>query len=102
MLRGLGEPNEIERQRAGLAAETGVMVRYHDANVRVAGEVSRLVKDTEAALGALDILVNNAGIQFVSAVEEFPPDRWTEIQDVILNASFHAIRAAVPGMKRRG
>ncbi|HYD84028.1 MAG TPA: 3-hydroxybutyrate dehydrogenase, partial [Opitutus sp.] len=50
----------------------------------------------------IDILVNNAGIQFVSPVEEFPPERWQAIQDIVLNASFHAIRAAVPAMKREG
>ena len=77
-------------------------VRYHDADVSKAAEVARLLAETEQAFGALDILVNNAGIQFVAPVEDFPPERWTAIQDIVLNSSFHAIRAAVPGMKRRG
>ena len=102
MLHGLGDPGENERLRASLADETGVTVRRHDADVSQAAEVTRLVKETEQAFGAVDILVNNAGVQFVSRVEEFPPERWNGIQDIILNASFHAIRAAVPGMKQRG
>ena len=102
MLNGLGDPTEIERLRRTLADETGVTVRYHDADVSQAAEVARLIADTEQAFGALDILVNNAGVQFVSPVEEFPPERWTAIQNIVLNSSFHAIRAAVPGMKRRG
>ena len=77
-------------------------VRYHNADVSQAAEVARLIADTEQAFGALDILVDNAGVQFVSPVEEFPPERWTAIQNIVLNSSFHAIRAAVPGMKRRG
>ena len=101
MLNGLGDPVEIERLRGALAGETGVTVRYHNADVSQAAEVERLIADTEQAFGALDILVNNAGVQFVSPVEEFPPERWTAIQNIVLNSSFHAIRAAVPGMKRR-
>lgn len=102
MLHGLGDAGENERLRATLADETGVVVRFHDADVIRAEEVTRLVTETEQAFGGLDILVNNAGVQFVSRVEEFPAVRWDGIQDIILNASFHAIRAVVPGMKRRG
>ena len=102
MLHGLGEPADIERLRADLAARTGVCVAVHQADVSRAEEVKRLVHDTEKALGGIDILVNNAGIQFVSSVEDFPPERWTAIQDIILNSSFHAIREVVPGMKQRG
>jgi 3-hydroxybutyrate dehydrogenase len=101
MLHGLGDPVALESLRQALAAEFGVTVRYHDADVSKAAEVARLLADTEQAFGALDILVNNAGIQFVAPVEDFPPERWTAIQDIVLNSSFHAIRAAVPGMKRR-
>ena len=102
MLHGLGEPADIERLRADLAACTGVRVAIHQADVSRADEVTRLIRDTEKALGGIDILVNNAGIQFVSPVEDFPPERWTAIQDIILNSSFHAIREVVPGMKQRG
>jgi len=102
MLHGLGDLATNQRLRATLAGETGVRVELHDADVSRAGEVTRLVAATEEAFGGIDILVNNAGIQFVSAVEEFPPERWHAIQDIVLNASFHAIRAALPGMKRRG
>jgi 3-hydroxybutyrate dehydrogenase len=102
MLHGLGDPVALERLRQALATEFGVTVRYHDADVSKAAEVARLLAETEQAFGALDILVNNAGIQFVAPVEDFPPERWTAIQDIVLNSSFHAICAAVPGMKRRG
>jgi 3-hydroxybutyrate dehydrogenase len=102
MLHGLGEPAEIERWRADLQDRTGATIRFHPADAAKPEEVARLVAATEEAFGALDILVNNAGIQHVAAVEEFPGERWDAVQDVILNSSFHAIRAAVPGMKRRG
>ena len=50
---------------------------------------------------AVDILVNNAGIQFVSPVEEFPPEKWDQIIAINLSSAFHATRAAVPGMKAK-
>jgi 3-hydroxybutyrate dehydrogenase len=59
------------------------------------------VKAAVAAIGPVDILVNNAGIQFVSAIEEFPPEKWDQIIAINLSAAFHAIRAAVPGMKAK-
>jgi 3-hydroxybutyrate dehydrogenase len=47
-------------------------------------------------------LVNNAGIQHVAPVENFPDDRWDAIIAINLSAAFHAIKAALPRMKRRG
>ncbi|MSU23284.1 MAG: 3-hydroxybutyrate dehydrogenase [Opitutus sp.] len=102
MLHGFGDPTEIERLRRSLAEEHGVTVRYNHADVSKADQVTRLIRDTEEGFGAVDILINNAGVQFVSPVEDFPSERWSEIQNIVLNASFHAIKAVVPGMKRRG
>jgi 3-hydroxybutyrate dehydrogenase len=42
------------------------------------------------------------GIQFVSTIEEFSPEKWEAIIAINLSSAFHTIRAAVPGMKRRG
>lgn len=62
----------------------------------------RGVEQVEAELGPVDILVNNAGIQFVSPIEEFPIEKWDAIIAINLSSAFHGIRAAVPGMKKRG
>lgn len=102
MLHGLGDRGEIERLRASLADETGVTVGAHSADLSQAGGAAQLVEDTTRALGTIDILINNAGIQFVAPVDEFPLERWQAVQDIVLNASFHAIRAVVPMMKRNG
>ncbi|HSI07060.1 MAG TPA: 3-hydroxybutyrate dehydrogenase [Rariglobus sp.] len=101
MLNGFGEPAVIEKLCTDLAAETGVQVRHHGADVSKGDEVAKLIADTEHAFGSVDILVNNAGIQFVSPVDEFPEEKWTAIQNIVLNSSFHAIKAALPGMKQR-
>ena len=45
-----------------------------------------------------DILVNNAGVQHVSAITEFPPDRFRLIMALMVEAPFLLIRAALPHM----
>ncbi len=60
-----------------------------------------MVAEAEAAFGAVDILVNNAGIQHVAAIEAFPTDAWDRIIAINLSAAFHAMAAAIPGMKAR-
>lgn len=101
MLNGFGDAAVIEKLVRELSAETGVGVLHHPADVSQADEVAAMIAAAETAFGRVDILINNAGFQFVSPVEEFPVERWTAIQNVILNSSFYAIRAALPGMKQR-
>jgi len=48
------------------------------------------------------VLCNNAGIQFVAPIDEFPPEKWDAIIAVNLSSAFHAIRHALPHMKRAG
>lgn len=102
MLNGLGVPEEIERTRAGMAAEYGVQVDYSPADMARGDEVAAMIAATEARFGAVDILVNNAGIQFVAPIEQFPDEKWDAILAINLSSNFHAIRAALPGMKSRG
>jgi 3-hydroxybutyrate dehydrogenase len=101
MLNGLGQPEEIERIRAGMAAEYGVEVDYSPADMANGDEVVAMVAATESRFGAVDILVNNAGIQFVSPVEQFPTEKWDAILAINLSSNFHAIKAVLPGMKHR-
>lgn len=101
MLNGFGDAAEIEKIRAGLAAETGVKVLYDGADMSQGEAVASFIRKAEDGLGGVDILVNNAGIQFVSAVDEFPEAKWSAIQNIILNSTFHATKAALPGMKKK-
>jgi len=101
MLNGFGEPAEIKAICARLAKAYGVRVEHHGADMSKAAEIEAMMKSTEASFGAVDILVNNAGIQFVSPVEDFPPEKWDAIIAINLVALFHTIRHAVPGMKQR-
>lgn len=49
-----------------------------------------------------DVVVNNAGLQHVAAIEEFPPEKFSTILRVMLEAPFRIVRLALPGMYERG
>lgn len=102
VINGFGEAAAIEAERARIEAEFGVRALYSAADMTKPDEIAGMVRLAEDTFGALDILVNNAGIQFVSAIEEFPLDKWDQIIAVNLSSAFHAMRAAIPGMKARG
>ncbi len=101
VINGFGKPDEIEAERAGIEAEFGVKARYSAADMAHGGAIAAMVAQAEAEFGSVDVLVNNAGIQFVSAIEEFPVEKWDAIIAINLSAAFHSIRAALPGMKAR-
>jgi 3-hydroxybutyrate dehydrogenase len=101
VLNGFGDAAEIERLRAGLAAEHRVSVDYDDADMTKPDAITAMVRRAIARFGALDVLVNNAGIQHVAPVDEFPPEKWDAIIAINLSSSFHTVRAALPAMKAR-
>ncbi|MFI8080632.1 3-hydroxybutyrate dehydrogenase [Kitasatospora sp. NPDC086009] len=49
-----------------------------------------------------DIVVNNAGLQHVAPVHEFPIERFTLIQRVMVEAPFRILRRTLPHMYARG
>ena len=101
MLNGFGEAAAIEKERAGLEREFAVKALYSGADMSKPGEIADMIRTTEKSFGALDVLVNNAGIQHVANIEDFPIEKWDAIIAINLSASFHTIRAAVPGMNKR-
>lgn len=101
VINGMGDPAAIEKERAGIEADFGVKCAYSPADMTKPAEIAEFVALGEKTFGSVDILVNNAGIQFVSPIEEFPIEKWDAIIAINLSSAFHAIRAAVPGMKKR-
>ena len=102
MLNGFGDPAFIEQLRTTLASEHAVRALHDAADVSKPDQIHAMIARTERELGRLDILVNNAGIQHVARIEDFPPDRWDAIIAINLSSAFHAMQAAIPGMKTRG
>ena len=101
MINGFGEAAAIEKERSALEKEFGIKARYSGADMSKPGEIASMIAATEKEFGKLDVLVNNAGIQHVANIEDFPTEKWDAVIAINLSSSFHTIRAAVPGMKRR-
>ena len=101
VINGFGDKAEIEKERSGIESEFGVKARYSAADMSKHSDIAEMIAQAERDFGSLDVLVNNAGIQHVANVEDFPIDRWDAIIAINLSSSFHSIRAALPGMKKR-
>ncbi len=99
VINGFGDKTAIEGERVKIEKEFGVKAFYNPADMSMGPEIKAMIADAQSKMGSLDILVNNAGIQFVSPIENFPPEKWDAIIAINLSSAFHAIRAAVPGMK---
>src|ERR1700734_2629593 len=99
VINGFGDKAAIEAERARIEKEFGVKAFYNGADMAKGAEIEAMIADAQSKMGSLDILVNNAGIQHVERIEDFPPEKWDAIIAINLTAAFHAIRAAVPGMK---
>jgi 3-hydroxybutyrate dehydrogenase len=93
---------DIELQRAELAARHGAKVLYSPADMNAPSDIQCMVKEALQGFGDVDVLVNNAGIQFVSPIDEFPDEKWEEIIRVDLVSCFYTIKGVLPAMKARG
>ncbi|WP_062295910.1 3-hydroxybutyrate dehydrogenase [Demequina maris] len=76
------------------------------ASAEIGGEAWHVDLSRTRELDALtldvDVLVNNAGLQRVSPIDEFDPDTFRLLHDIMLIAPFLLIRAALPHMYERG
>ncbi|MCW5684786.1 MAG: 3-hydroxybutyrate dehydrogenase [Pseudolabrys sp.] len=101
VINGFGDAAAIEKERAGLEKEFGIKAIYSGADMTKPAEIDAMIAQAEKQFGSVDVLVNNAGIQHVANIEDFPIDKWDAIIAINLSSSFHTIRAAIPGMKKR-
>jgi 3-hydroxybutyrate dehydrogenase len=109
-----GAASGIGRACAGRLAHAGASVTVldleGDAAKKVAGEIGGEALQADLSdydvLDSLevdaDIIVNNAGLQHVSPIEEFPPERFSLILRIMLEAPFRLIQKALPGMYEKG
>jgi 3-hydroxybutyrate dehydrogenase len=101
MLNGFGEAGEIASLVGELGGEAG-RAAHHGADMTDPDAIGAMVAETARRWGRLDILVNNAGIQHTAPIETFPRERWDAVIAINLSAAFHAMAAAMPGMRARG
>src|SRR3712207_269462 len=109
-----GAASGIGRACAARLAAAGAEVTVVDLNGDAAREVAegfggKAVQADLSDFEALDsleveadIVVNNAGLQHVAAIEEFPPERFSLIIRLMLEAPFRIVQKALPRMCERG
>lgn len=109
-----GAGSGIGRACAARLAQAGANVIVVDrdaASARlVAGEIggTAVVADLADADAlddldpAVDVIVNNAGLQHVAPLQDFDPDRFTYLHQVMLVAPFRLVRRALPHMYAQG
>lgn len=102
LLNGFGDRAAIEDLTRQIENDTRVRVLYSAADMSRPSDIREMVAIAEKEFGGVDILVNNAGIQHVAPVDEFPDEKFDAITAINFASNFHAIKAAVPGMKARG
>lgn len=69
----------------------------YELDVSSQASIDRVSKD----FPDIDILINNAGLQHVAKIEEFPPEKWALLTNVLLVGPAMLIAAVIPGMKER-
>lgn len=99
VINGFGDAAAIETERKGLEELSGAKAMYSGHDLTKASEIEAMMAEAAGAFGGVDILINNAGMQFVSPVEDFPPEKWDLIIALNLTSAFHTSRLAVPYMK---
>ena len=102
MINGFGDKDEIKAICAELAKASGATALHDGADLGSVAQLDKMIARCTSEIGSPEILVNNAGIQFVSPVEDLPPEKWDDIIKINLTAVFHTTRLALPEMRRRG
>jgi 3-hydroxybutyrate dehydrogenase len=109
-----GGASGIGRACAERLAAAGAKVVVLDREVEAAREVAGLIGGLAIGVDladpdavdrldiTCDILVNNAGVQLVAPVEEFPPEAFSMMMRLMLEAPFRLARRCLPGMYAKG
>jgi NAD(P)-dependent dehydrogenase (short-subunit alcohol dehydrogenase family) len=94
--------SECERAARELERDSGRRTLAFALDVTRSEDVTRLVRDLDAAWGGIDILINNAGINLRGAATDLPEADFDAVVAVNLKAPFLCARAFAPGMLQRG
>ena len=116
--RGIGRTAAVALEKAGATVAVNYRTRVQDAeavcreiqdmggravalqaDVSIAADVIRMVKQVESQLGPVAVLVNNAGITRPQPIHEITEEDWDEVLAVNLKSVFLVTQAVLPGMR---
>jgi NAD(P)-dependent dehydrogenase (short-subunit alcohol dehydrogenase family) len=92
----------LQASAAEVRDRHGVQVVAIQADVATAGDVDRVVAETERAFGGADFLINNAGTGTNEKIMDAPDEKWQYFWDLHVMASVRLARGLVPFMRQRG
>lgn len=112
MARALGEAgasvvlNARDNVALGAAAadlgDAGLTVAAVAFDVTSRDSVGEAIAHIEEEIGPIDILVNNAGMQFRSALEAFPPEKFDQVIQTNVTSVFNVSQVVARHMISRG
>jgi 3-oxoacyl-[acyl-carrier protein] reductase len=100
---GIGlETAELLRAEGATVVTTGRSGGDIAADLSLAGEPERVVRETIDRHGRLDVLVNNVGYSEIRKLEDVTDEDWQASFEINLMSAVRATRAALSGMRARG
>lgn len=87
---------------AALVAQYPEQLRYLRTDVTQFAQLTAACELAEKTFGGLDGTVNSAGIGGLGNAADMPIDDWYKVIDIDLHGVFHACRAAIPLLRKRG
>jgi len=93
-----GEAEAVAREIEAMGRKAMV----HIGDIADAGAVQAMVETAVKQFGRIDILVNNAALRREKPFSEMTYADWREVMNVILDGTFHCVKACLPYLKQSG
>ncbi len=74
----------------------------HIGDIADAAAVQAMADAAMNRFGRIDILVNNAALRREKPFDEISFAEWREVMNVILDGTFHCVKACLPGLRQSG
>jgi NAD(P)-dependent dehydrogenase (short-subunit alcohol dehydrogenase family) len=107
-LAALARGHRVAVTARNISTIEDIVAEHPDQAIAVALDVTRreqvasAIEETESRFGGIDVLVNNAGYGYMAAVEEGEDEEVRAMFDTNYFGVVDMIKAALPGMRRRG
>ena len=99
MVVGLDVNAQEAEKTQKLARQMGGQMIFLPTDLTSDDEIHSAV-DEAAKLGTIKFLLNIAGLQHIDAIENFPMEKYDQMQQVMLRAPFLLSKLAIPHMKK--